>query len=55
MEELMTVREVAKVLNLTEKRVRELLRENTISGLKLPGGAWRIKPSVIENLLIGTK
>ena len=42
----LTVRQVAKQLDLTEYRIRELIREKQIRATKI--GQWRIKPEDLE-------
>jgi excisionase family DNA binding protein len=45
-----TVREVAKILKVTEKTVITLVREGTIAGFKV-GAVWRITKPSLENFM----
>lgn len=45
----LTVRQVAKQLDLTEYRIRELIREKQIRATKI--GQWRIMPSDLESFI----
>jgi len=45
----LTVRQVAKRINLTEERVRELIRERQICATKI--GKWFIKPEDLESFI----
>jgi excisionase family DNA binding protein len=45
--DVMTIREVAEYLKLTEKTAYRLAAEGKIPGFKV-GGAWRFKHSEIE-------
>ena len=45
----LTVEEVAKQLDLSEYRVRELIREKQIRATKI--GQWRIKPGDLEEFI----
>ena len=45
----LTVRQVAKQLDLTEYRIRELIREKQIRATKI--GQWRIKPEDLEEFV----
>lgn len=45
----LTVEEVAKQLDLSEYRVRELIREKQIRATKI--GQWRIKPEDLEEFI----
>ncbi len=47
--EYLTVREAAKRLDLTEERVRELIRERQIQATKVR--RWRIKPGALEKFV----
>jgi excisionase family DNA binding protein len=42
----LTVKQVAKQLDLTEYRIRELIREKQIKATKI--GQWKIKPEDLE-------
>ncbi len=42
----LTVKQVAKQLDLTEYRIRELIREKQIKATKI--GQWRIKPEDLK-------
>jgi excisionase family DNA binding protein len=42
----LTVRQVAKELELTEYRIRQLIREKQIRATKI--GQWRIKPKDLK-------
>ncbi len=46
--DIMTIREVAGYLKLTEKTAYRLAAEGKIPGFKV-GGSWRFKRSEIEN------
>ncbi len=46
----LTVRQVAKQLELTEYRIRELIREKQIRAVKI--GQWRIKPEDLEKFVL---
>ena len=46
--DIMTIREVADYLKLTEKTAYRLTGEGKIPGFKV-GGSWRFKRSDIEN------
>jgi len=41
-EELMTTKEVAKILGVTPSRIRQLLRQDLLNGHRLPAGLWLI-------------
>ena len=45
----LTVRQVAKQFDLTEYRIRELIREKQIRATKI--GQWRIKPKDLEEFI----
>ena len=45
----LTVEEIAKQLDLSEYRVRELIREKQIRATKI--GQWRIKPEDLEDFI----
>ena len=45
--DIMTIREVADYLKLTEKTAYRLVAEGKIPGIKV-GGSWRFKRSEIE-------
>ena len=45
----LTVEEVAKQLELSEYRVRELIREKQIRATKI--GQWRVKPEDLEDFI----
>ncbi len=45
----LTVEEVAKQLDLSEYRVRELIREKQIRAVKI--GQWKIKPEDLEEFI----
>lgn len=45
----LTVEEVAKQLDLSEYRVRELIREKQIRATKI--GQWRIKPEDLDEFI----
>ncbi len=45
----LTVRQAAEQLDLTEYRVRELIREKQIRATKI--GQWRIKPDDLEEFI----
>ncbi len=47
----LTVRQVAKQLDLTEYRIRELIREKQIRATKI--GQWRIKPEDLDSFIRG--
>jgi excisionase family DNA binding protein len=50
-EELLTVREVAERLKISEYTVRKLCRAQKIRAKKLPGGSeWRISSAEIDKL-----
>lgn len=49
---LLTVREVARVLRVRETTVRDWLRKETVPGYKLPGG-WRIRVGDLLNFIEG--
>jgi excisionase family DNA binding protein len=50
MEQLLTIRDVAKILQLTERSVRERVKRGTIPFMKLDG-AIRFKPDEIDKWL----
>ncbi len=45
----LTVRQVARQLELTEYRVRQLIREKQIRATKIK--QWRIKPEDLDNFI----
>jgi len=45
----LTVRQVAKQLDLTEYRIRELIREKQIRATKI--GQWRVKPTDLQEFI----
>ncbi len=45
----LTVRDAARQLELTEYRVRQLIREKQIRATKI--GQWRIKPGDLESFI----
>ena len=45
----LTVEQVAKQLDLTEYRIRELIREKQIRATKI--GQWRVKPQDLEEFI----
>ncbi len=45
----LTVEEVAKQLDLSEYRVRELIREKQICAVKI--GQWRVKPEDLDEFI----
>ncbi len=47
--EIMTIKEVAKYLRLTEKTTYRYALEGTLPGFKV-GGTWRFRRDQIENL-----
>ena len=47
----LTVRDVAKQLQLTEYRIRQLIREKQIRATKIK--QWRIKPEDLEEFVKG--
>lgn len=47
-DEILTIREVAAYLKLTEKTAYRLTAEGDIPGFKV-GGSWRFRRSEIEN------
>jgi excisionase family DNA binding protein len=46
-DEILTLKEVARYLNLTEKTAYRLTAENKLLGFKI-GGSWRFKHEDIE-------
>ncbi len=50
--DIMTIREVADYLKLTEKTAYRLTAEGKIPGFKV-GGSWRFKRSEIEDWIEG--
>jgi excisionase family DNA binding protein len=52
MEDLLTVKEVASKLRVSERTVKNWLRQGALHGLKA-GKAWRIKGSELEAFLEG--
>jgi excisionase family DNA binding protein len=46
LKDYLTVRQVAKVLGLTEYRIRQLIREKQIRATKI--GKWLIKPDDLK-------
>lgn len=46
MKEWLTVRDVAREIDLTERRIRELISQNQIRATKIDG--WRIAPEDLE-------
>lgn len=46
-DDIMTIREVAQFLRLTEKTAYRYALEGTIPGFKV-GGAWRFRKSALE-------
>ena len=51
--DIMTIREVAGYLKLTEKTAYRLVAEGKIPGFKV-GGSWRFRRSEIENFTKST-
>ncbi len=51
--DIMTIREVADYLKLTEKTAYRLAAEGKIPGFKV-GGSWRFRRSEIENFTKST-
>lgn len=49
MKKLLTVKETADILSLSEYTIREWLKSGKISGIKI-GRGWRIKEEDIESL-----
>lgn len=49
-DEVLTVREVAEALKISEKSVREFLQTNKIAGVKI-GRAWRVRRSEVDRIL----
>ena len=47
--ECLTVKQVAEQLDLSEYRVRELIREKQIRATKI--GQWRVKPEDLEDFI----
>ena len=50
MDNLLTVKEVAEKLRLTEEAVRRLLRSNQLHGYTVQG-SWRVKPEDLADYL----
>lgn len=50
-DELLTAKEVAKHLRVTEGTVRRWIRQKKIETVSLPGGGYRIKKSVVDAIL----
>ena len=49
----LTVRQVAKELELSEYRIRQLINEKQIRAVKI--GQWRITPEDLENFIKSTR
>jgi excisionase family DNA binding protein len=49
MEKLLTANQVAEILSVTPRTVRDWLKEGRIPGIILPGGSIRFNPQVIES------
>jgi excisionase family DNA binding protein len=45
----LTVRQVSRQLGLTERRIRQLIREKQIRATKI--GQWRVKPEDLDNFI----
>lgn len=45
----LTVRQVSRQLGLTERRIRQLIRDKEIRATKI--GQWRIKPGDLESFI----
>lgn len=51
-EQLYTVLQVSKILELSVERIRQLLKEGDLEGFKLPAGNyWRISESALKKFL----
>lgn len=48
---LLTLKEVAKILRVSTRTVRRLIKSGDVKGFKI-GGAWRVRDADIEALLI---
>ena len=46
----LTVQDVAKMLQLSELKVRSLARRKDLPGVKI-GGVWRFNPKLLERFL----
>ncbi|MBR50209.1 MAG: hypothetical protein CMA83_01335 [Euryarchaeota archaeon] len=51
-EEYLTTREAACILDVTCSRVRQLLRSSDLKGYRLPAGLWLIKRQDVEDFKI---
>lgn len=51
-EKLLTVKEVAEILRIAEKTVRELLKEGSLPGIKV-GKTWRIPEDDLKKYIRG--
>ena len=49
--QLFTVAEVAELLSVRISTVRTWLANGELSGLKLPGGDWRIRKEELDKML----
>jgi len=50
MEQLLTPEQVASVLQISHYKVRDMLRDKEIKGVKV-GGQWRIRPADLQEYL----
>jgi DNA (cytosine-5)-methyltransferase 1 len=51
MDELLTVSQTAKYLQLSEKTVRRLIRERRLSASKVANRSWRIRASDVDDYI----
>ena len=55
MPRLLTVKDIAHELSLSEEEVRRKLRRGTIKGIKVGYRGWRVDPKDFEEYLNGHK
>ncbi len=49
MEQLLTVQEVAELLQVDDSNVRRMVRRGDLKAVRI-GGLWRIRPAVVRQL-----
>ena len=51
-EQLYSVKQVAKILEVSTERIRQLLKDNELEGFKLPmGNYWRVSESALKKFI----
>lgn len=50
MEELLTPKDIAKALQISEYKAKEMIRTGTIEGIKVDG-RWRVRPAKYQEYL----